>query len=148
MLYFFRFYLGGPWNSESTDFWRYLLFIQVKRFFFNNKNNHNKNISSITNRFQSLEVYFKDQQKKTSTTTKTNNNIIISAITYPIWTKFKGFLLNNNNRNDNNKNNNKLGLSCAKLSLALASNLLLWTSFEYDMEMSWKSMKKYKKKLE
>ena len=111
---------------------------------FNNKNNHNKNISSITYRFQSLEVYFKDQQKKTSTTTKTNNNIIISAITYPIWTKFKGFLLNINNRNDNNKNNNKLGLSCAKLSLALASNLLLWTSCEFgmDMDMSWKRMNK------
>ena len=30
----------------------------------------------------------------------------------------------------------KLGLSYAKLSLALASYLLLWTSCEFDMEMN------------
>ena len=39
---------------------------------------------------------------------------------------------------------NKLGLSCTKLSLALATYLLLWTSCEYDtdMDMSWKRMNK------
>ena len=35
---------------------------------------------------------------------------------------------------------NKLGLSCAQLSLALASYLLLQTSCEFDMDMSWKWM--------
>ena len=39
---------------------------------------------------------------------------------------------------------NKLGLSCAKLGLALASYLLLWTSciFNMDMDMLWKRMNK------
>ena len=41
-------------------------------------------------------------------------------------------------------NGNKLGLSCAKLSLALASYRLLWTKceFDMDMDMSWKRMNK------
>ena len=37
---------------------------------------------------------------------------------------------------------NKLGLSCAKLSLPLASYLLSWTSCEYDKDMLWKRMNK------
>ena len=35
-----------------------------------------------------------------------------------------------------------LGMSFAKLSLALAGYLLLWTSCEFDMDMSWKRMNK------
>ena len=37
---------------------------------------------------------------------------------------------------------NKLGLSCAQLSLALASYLLLWTSCEYDKDVLWKVINK------
>ena len=43
--------------------------------------------------------------------------------------------VSNNCRYDKKCHIYKLGLSCAKLSLALASILLLWTSCEFDMDM-------------